>query len=386
MEKDRLSRWLRRGLWASLLATVCGGLTLALVGCINIAHGLRDERGSRIAQYNAAVEKWSSRGRDRFAAFSAVVSGLASPAVNVVADKTGDWSSQRTLPDGDPAIKREYLPLKFATAFGSSPFPASVDINSDRADLTKWGTCLNVTECTFQLTSPTEDISGPTLVAIPYGQAIEDKSELLVHQKSGRVETCQDSSRHDYKHCDFICKEHGGAYDGNLCHRFYPLLSICIQVTPSSSGWTASDHRCFSQEITLPAPPTGVGLYMTQPIDPTTAEDAFPLAAMSVVIRSSEDPILVADSLTEGTFYFGPSVGQKCTRGVILLIGGLSALVLPLVLAVYVLRPYLFDGYEAPSPVIRSSIGSNVPYQPVPLSDNKSSNDAEYGSFYDDDK
>jgi len=120
-----------------------------------------------------------------------------------------------------------------------------------------------------------------------------------------------------------VCQNNNGEYDDNgVCHYFWVISEVCLKISGNNNSWKLDNSYggtgCyysdgFSPESYSELPWTG-GQFFNQYVD---------FSKLKITLRSSHDPFIFAQFISNGSLNFGLTPGQQALIGIILLsIGG----------------------------------------------------------------
>lgn len=242
-------------------------------------------RGRGVDTYNTAVDDWNSNGRAAFASAYPVSLG----PVSLAADTQGSVAqSYLASYDTDPEELLEPDPLQYV---GSLSFSSEL--------------------------SPDDWFPGDP----------ENPSVQLQFSVSGREATQVTVPRRFAEHqCEWIQR---GKWNRQVCKWYYYVLEgVCVKLADKDGSWEPS-----LELESLTGKTAGFGCYMygrpgTYTVRSTNlwgvgvykrAEERLVAPkTVSVQVKSNADPALIVDSLTQGSYDFGPSQAAKFMWGLIL--------------------------------------------------------------------
>ncbi len=315
------------GLWndlqqvgAGIARAVCcfffTGPLLMVVGIAFLASTSTDSRTSSLAAVNAASATWSATGAAAFANRS--LSVVADNALSLPLTTSSDY-----YPDSDGLT----VPTRFAkfTATSSSGPTSGAPFR----------------DVTYVDSGPT---SGNSVVLTLYVNGAPSYSQDTVTLIRKKVTTVSCSSDDSLSTCRNRCN--GAFQDRNSrqCWQWFKLTAVCYVVDPqtgqfasSNPGCAVQDDRLYGLEPWSGGTVTGLGtrsfrLLTSQP----SGSQSF--GGVTVTVRSSTDPYVIALMQTGGTLDFGLTTGQKASIGAALLATGIVITVLTCGAACFIVR------------------------------------------------
>jgi len=296
---------LGRNIIGCICCMMCIGPILILIGIIVLISAIKDSRGDKIKQYNAAVDKWTASARAEFAAAQFVNNG-ASPPETLGTVTTGD-----ILKDDDKDIK-SYQALKYQSTTGFGAYAS--------------GTVGTVGVQYTSDIAASQDNGSPSSIAVtlPFSSYRSTGTTGLSKSCTNSPTTTSSGSSDNRPLCSSVCAEDGGTWDANAntCHFYRVASRFCLKVALSGSTWaaTATPGAGIGCLYKTQAGIKGDwGIATTQQSSPGTTVDP---SRVNIMIRSSADPYILASELTKGTYDFGLSRAQKIVIGIILIVIG----------------------------------------------------------------
>ena len=284
---------------------MCIGPILILIGVIVLISAIKDSRGDKIKQYNAAVDKWTASARAEFAGAQFVNNG-ASPPETLGTVTTGD-----ILKDDDKDIK-SYQALKYQSTSGFGAYAA--------------GTVGTVgVQYTSDIVASQNGGTGSSMsVTLPFSTYRSAGTTGLSKSCTNSPTTTSSGSSDNRPLCSAVCGEDGGTWDssGNTCHFYRVASRFCLKVALSGTTWspTTTPGAGFGCLYKTQAGIKGDwGVATTSRSSPGSAVEP---SRVNIMIRSSADPYILASELTKGTYDFGLSRAQKIIIGIILIVIG----------------------------------------------------------------
>jgi len=270
------------------LILVMSTFVALMTGLLLLSESGEDMRGHGVNTYNAAVEHWNTESRGGFAAAYPITLGPISLNADV---KDSVAQSFLASYDTDPDELQKPEPLQYV---GSLAFAS--ELSGD-----DWAP---------------GDPSNPAV-----------QVELSV--SGNQMPTVMVPRRFAEHQCEWVQR---GKWNRQVCKWYYYVLEgICVKIGDSGGSWKPS-----LELGSLTGSTAGVGCYMygrpgTHIIRSTNlwgagvykkAEERMDAPkTVSVQVKSNADPALIVDSLTQGSYDFGPSQTTKFIWGLILTIG-----------------------------------------------------------------
>ena len=236
---------------------------------------LRLRAEALLARYAAAVATWSGTARAAFAAATFSVAG-----VSLVADGSPDVP----LADRGSGLPPSYAPLRFslpagaaaAAFFGNAAVPYNLS-----------------TALALQLVANGSSL--PVTAPLPL---FRQSWQSIASKTGGAAQTC--------------VSVYSGLWDASssTCYMYDALTSVCVQVSPGSSGaWqldsSLGGYGCDPASGFAGPSSTYVRVLATGTTKAAPFAAPLSFANLSVTVRSASDPLLAALALTGGSLNFG---------------------------------------------------------------------------------
>jgi len=290
-----------------LCILMCLGPILIIIGIIVLFTAAVDNtRANEISQYNTAVNDWTNTYRAQYAATPGFT--VTSPGNTALLQDT----NTDTLND-DGTDYSTYSALKYDTqSFTVPPFTITNYQNQYTYSVT-----LNITQ---------NDATNNT---IQYSLAAF-KATVLRSTDMG-CSTTTNNNQNTNNNCIYVCPNtYSGIWDTTLfqCNITYILKSVCLKVSKTGNTWqfdnTNGGIGC------APAPSTTYPyLGSVWPVETYTAYNnrvgsgsVINFNSVPLFLRHYKDPYIAAAYITDGSYYFGLTKGQKVATGLIIIIIG----------------------------------------------------------------
>jgi len=301
-----------------LACLICLGPLLIIIGVIILFTATVNTRGTEISLYNTAITSWNNTYMPEFAAINGV--SIISPInMNLMKDTT----TPDTLMDTGTDFSG-YNVLKY---------DAMVNLPS-----------FTYTTQNVGYTLPIQITVGGTNLTFSVNPIVQ--TTLFPNQL---VPTCAINNVR-YPACSQVCQSNLGVWDAGtqVCNLTAIVTQLCVKVSgswqldstfggngcqPSNAVETPTYTATFPYNGAWPIEkyklylPPNIGQVVTLPVE--------------MIVRHADDPFVVAGSITDGSYYFGTTTGQKLATGFILIIvGGVFTLpaILTVVLICYCVR------------------------------------------------
>ena len=288
-----------RQICGCLCCLLCTGPFLILIGIIVLFSAADDTRGEKEANYNKAVNSWTNTGRDEFeGAMGFSVFQNDGSLYPFIVDTTGD-----DLDDTADTLQ-SYKALKYVA---SNAVLFSTNYTNNGNTISKDINFLVMNGNTTFINS----LNGFTVKSLSPSQ--------LSEQTPCRTNTYNSNSNDPT--CASVCVNLGGVYDNarDSCAVKSIMTKACIKLIVNNNRWIPDQdfggYGCYPGNDLSWAPEE----YRTSNVQ---NGDSINIGATAIVLRSSSDPFVIAGDMTDGTYNFGLTTGQKLATGLILIIIG----------------------------------------------------------------
>ncbi|KAJ3040194.1 hypothetical protein HDV00_011290 [Rhizophlyctis rosea] len=299
----------------------CLGPVLVIVGIVFLVSASTHSREKKIAQYNDAVQQWTTSIRTPFsqATFGMTYPTPAQPMV----PQTSPSKGMMTVTDSDTSQIQDYTPLFFGagSAVPFSPNGSYVITTVNANGVAGW----------FKFDVPPEITKTVSQTTMRCRTSYDCNART---QKTTDYNNCIAKP-----YCSTVCSgTYGGWLDNSetLCSYYSTLRSICLQVADGGAG--VGYKLATATSLTN----NKLGCDYSNGFEPATYVPSIsagnPSSLSSFVLRQAGDPYITLQAVTSGTGAFGLSTGQKAGMGAGLLIAGIVWMILLCVVLFLIVR------------------------------------------------
>lgn len=271
--------------WACATAIAFLGLGCAIAGFVMFGSASSDNRSEKVEDYDGVVSDWNAIDRSAFVGVVCTVGNLTgSGSYTLAADTSADQ-----LHDSNANELPSYSPLSY---LHTGSIAAGLQWNPQAG---KWVSDITLT------------CSG--------GSATSGSTIVIPHVELYKTDTLGGNP----KQCLY---QHKGSWYNNQCQVYYVASEICVKLSVQDGKWALNStwggygcHYSNSWDPTTYAFQRGRDVafgHGNPPDGPVALDD------LQVRVRSSADPFLNAEELTQGKDDFGETTAEKVTVGIIL--------------------------------------------------------------------
>jgi len=292
---------------------LCTPPIFLIIGLIFLLSATSNTRGDKIKEYNNAVDKWASSVRPVFdqATFT---NQVAPPGQSQAFSQI---TSADPLHDSDSKL-HTYTPLRYQSASGTTA-PATSSF-------------------TLQVGAQQQGGTANTLSASVRTEGVTTKSGSELSRScssSSTSSSSSSSSSNSNTPCSEVCNDDGGSWDYSTrrCTFRAYLTGICLKVAYSSASQAYSvsskygGQGCFPCGYYSSFPSQGTNYvcnaYEVGQLSLSSSPPPANFEGVDIVVRSEDDPYIVAGNLTNGSMNFGLSRAAKIAIAIVFFaIGG----------------------------------------------------------------
>lgn len=292
----------------------CLGSFLAVIGLGVLLWSFNDERDELIHEYHNVVDDWTSTWRPYFA-------GVTMNVTTVFSADPKLGSAQTILPsvDAEPSFKRDsengiglpsYSPLKFSASLASG-IPPSRNFSEEWSPLPSLDTAPRIT-VSFRAAAENGLVSEfAATFPLLFDDTVPSVTPAPEMKCSGQQQ---------------------GTWHNGRCHVAKRLASLCWQIERNSTGKIAMRPKDPSVRVRSAVPSYFTGCYYHNSWHPAVyvSDSCWGRTStrcrlnmendIKLMLRSTEDPFIYAQTLTQGTLDFGMAAETWRVLGIVILL------------------------------------------------------------------